>query len=125
MEEFGRVVATEAVDLPTVDVDADEALRRRLALHDGASPQVRLDECARPGPIEKMAWQGSVVALDPSLANIAVSKVTLPDGNRMGWRAMQLNETPAQDRHGRRTLVAFLYIKIKFAIQNNGIMVLQ
>ena len=43
MVELDRVVASEAVDRPAVEVDADVTDRRRLALHDGAAAQERFD----------------------------------------------------------------------------------
>ena len=47
--ELDRMAAAEAVDRPAVGVDADVAQRRRLALHDGAAPGMRLDICVMRG----------------------------------------------------------------------------
>ena len=54
--------------------------------------------------------------MDQFLANIAASKVIPPDGKRMGWAGNAVERMSGPRPAWTPHLVAFLYVKIKFAI---------
>ena len=60
--------------------------------------------------------KGGVGALDQFLANIAAFKVIPPDGKRMGWAGNAVERMSGPRPAWTPHLVAFLYVKIKFAI---------
>ena len=43
MHQLDRIIALEALERPPVQIDPDVPQRRRLALHDRTSPEMRLD----------------------------------------------------------------------------------
>jgi len=62
---FHRVVALQALQHPLIQIDADVAQRRRLALHDRPAAQVGLDVGVVGGIRAMIGWHKPEVALEP------------------------------------------------------------